>query len=65
MMAKELVTTYTIYAPAPWNTLLPVLLSASAIATTLLMARLLYLIRPAAQPFGLAPATGRGLFGLG
>lgn len=58
MFAKELVNSYTFYAPEPWNTLLPILLSASAVATSLLMARLLYLIRPAAQPFGLTPTAG-------
>jgi formate hydrogenlyase subunit 3/multisubunit Na+/H+ antiporter MnhD subunit len=58
MLAKDLVKTYSLYAPTPWNSLLPILLSASAVATALLMARLLYLIRPAAQPFGLAPVVG-------
>ncbi len=58
MLAKELVNAYTLYAPEPWSSLLPVLLSVSAMATALLMARLLYLMRPAAQPFGLPPTTG-------
>jgi len=58
MYAKLLLKTQTLYAPTPWDSLLPVLLSASAFATALLMARLLYLIRPAAQPSGVPPVSG-------
>jgi len=58
MLAKSLIKTYALYAPAPWDVLLPLLLSASAIATALLMARLLYLLRPAGQPIGLVPVAG-------
>ena len=58
MLAKNLIKTYTLYVPAPWNELLLVLLSASTIATALLMARLLYLLRPAAKPFGSVPVAG-------
>ncbi len=57
MLAKNLIKTYTIHAPAPWDSLLPLLLSASAVTTALLMARLLYLLRPAARPLGLAPVA--------
>ncbi len=61
MLAKQLVKTHTAYAPAPWDMLLPFLLSASALATALLMARLLYLMRPdAGSP---TPAPGAGLIG--
>ncbi len=58
MLAKDLVKSYSLYAPAPWDTLLPLLLSGSAVATALLMARLLYLLRPSAQPYGSAPLIG-------
>jgi len=58
MLAKHLIKTYSTSAPAPWDSLLPVLLSACAVATALLMARLLYLLRPAAQPFGSPPVAG-------
>jgi formate hydrogenlyase subunit 3/multisubunit Na+/H+ antiporter MnhD subunit len=58
MLAKGLIKTYALYAPVPWDGLLPVLLSASAVATALLMARLLYLLRPAGQPVGLVPMAG-------
>ncbi|MCF6346563.1 MAG: hypothetical protein L3J00_08885 [Thiomicrorhabdus sp.] len=58
MLAKNLVNSSVLYAPAPWSSFLPVLLSASAVATALLMARFLYLTRPAAKPFGLVPVTG-------
>lgn len=58
MYAKLLLKTQTLYAPTPWDSLLPVLLSASAFATALLMARLLYLVRPVARPSGAAPIPG-------
>ena len=56
MLAKELIKTYASYAPLPWSALLLVLLSASTLATALLMVRLLYLLRPAAQSLREAPA---------
>jgi formate hydrogenlyase subunit 3/multisubunit Na+/H+ antiporter MnhD subunit len=58
MLAKQLVKTHTLNAPAPWDALLPLLLSVSALATALLMARLLYLLRPAARSSAPAPARG-------
>ncbi|CAA6809187.1 MAG: Formate hydrogenlyase subunit 3/multisubunit Na+/H+ antiporter MnhD subunit [uncultured Sulfurovum sp.] len=58
MLAKDLVKSYTLYVPAPWDTLLPLLLSGSALATALLMARLLYLLRPSAEPYGSKPSIG-------
>ena len=58
MLAKDLVKSYSLYAPAPWDTLLPLLLSGSAVATALLMARLLYLVRPSAEPYGAVPLIG-------
>jgi hydrogenase-4 component B len=58
MFAKQLIKTHTLHAPAPWDALLPLLLSISALATALLMARLLYLLRPAARSPATAPATG-------
>ena len=58
MLAKNLINSYASYATTPWNTLLPVLLSISTVATALLMARLLYLTRPAAKPFGFVPVVG-------
>ncbi|WP_372880576.1 complex I subunit 5 family protein [Psychromonas sp.] len=58
MLVKHLVKAYTFYAPTPWNTLLLMLLLASTVATSLLMVRLLYLLRPSANPMGLAPAAG-------
>ena len=58
MLAKDLLKNYALYAPAPWDTLLPFLLSGSALATALLMARLLYLVRPSAKPYGEEPSMG-------
>jgi hydrogenase-4 component B len=58
MLAKQLLKTNTLYAPLPWDSLLPLLLSISSLATALLMARLLYLVRPVAQPSRLAPSVG-------
>ena len=58
MFAKLLLKTNALYAPSPWDFLLPLLLTASAVATALLMVRLLYLTRPAAQPSNLAPVAG-------
>ena len=58
MFAKDLVKSYSLYAPAPWDTLLPLLLSGSAVATALLMARFLYLVRPSAKPYGAVPLIG-------
>ena len=58
MYAKLLLKTQTLYAPTPWDSLLPVLLSASAFATALLMARLLYLVRPIARPSDVTPVAG-------
>ena len=55
MLAKQLLKTTTLYAPLPWDSLLPLLLSLSAFTTALLMVRLLYLVRPDAQPLGVAP----------
>ncbi|GJL72755.1 MAG: hypothetical protein NMNS01_19540 [Nitrosomonas sp.] len=59
MLAKYLLKTTTLYAPLPWDSLLPPLLSLSAFITALLMVRLLYLVRPDAQPSGVAPAAGQ------
>ncbi|MCC6924016.1 MAG: NADH dehydrogenase [Nitrosomonas sp.] len=58
MLAKQLIKSHTLYAPAPWDALLPLLLSVSALATALLMARLLYLLRPAARSSAAAPVAG-------
>lgn len=58
LLAKQLLKTTTHYAPLPWDSLLPVCLSFSALATALLMMRLLYLVRPAAQPLGVTPVSG-------
>ena len=58
MLAKQLLKTTAQYAPLPWDSWLPLLLSLSALATALLMARLLYLVRPAAQPMGVSPVAG-------
>jgi len=58
MLAKDLVKSYSLHASAHWDTLLPLLLSGSALATALLMARLLYLVRPSADPYGSEPSTG-------
>lgn len=58
MLAKQLLKTTTLYAPLPWDSLLPLLLSFSAFTTALLMVRLLYLVRPDAQPSGVTPAAG-------
>lgn len=58
MLAKQLVKASAISAPVPWDALLPFLLSVSALATSLLMARLLYLVRPAAKSSAPAPAMG-------
>ena len=49
MFAKLLLKANTLHAPTPWDQLLPLLLSASSFATALLMARLLYLLRPVAS----------------
>nr|MBA2483295.1 hypothetical protein [Nitrosomonas sp.] len=57
MLAKQLFKTNALYAPLPWDSLLPLLLSISALATALLMARLLYLVRPAASPIGVSPVA--------
>lgn len=46
MFAKLLLKANILHAPTPWDMLLPSLLTASSIATALLMARLLYLLRP-------------------
>ncbi|MDP1557539.1 MAG: proton-conducting transporter membrane subunit [Nitrosomonas sp.] len=59
MLAKQLLKTHTHDAPLPWDSLLPLLLSISALATALLMLRLLYLVRPAvAAAPDLTPAVG-------
>lgn len=58
LLAKQLLKTTTHYAPLPWGSLLPLCLSLSALATALLMMRLLYLVRPAAQPLGVTPVAG-------
>lgn len=58
MLAKQLIKSHTLYAPAPWDALLPSLLSVSALATALLMARLLYLLRPAARSSAATPIAG-------
>lgn len=49
MYAKLLLNGQAVQAPVPWDALLPLLLSLSAFASSLLMARLLYLVRPAVQ----------------
>ncbi|SER02791.1 Formate hydrogenlyase subunit 3/Multisubunit Na+/H+ antiporter, MnhD subunit [Nitrosomonas sp. Nm51] len=58
MLAKQFVKVNAVYAAAPWDSLLPLLLSVSALATALLMARLLYLCRPAAALSVSLPAAG-------
>lgn len=58
MLAKQLVKTHMLHAPAPWDALLPHLLSISALATALLMARLLYLLMPVARSSASAPVAG-------
>lgn len=58
MLAKQLVKAGAVYASGPWDALLPFLLSVSALATSLLMARLLYLVRPAAGSSVTAPVAG-------
>jgi len=58
VIAKHLAKSYALHSPAPWETLLPLLLSISAVATALLMARLLYLLRPSAKPYGSIPTYG-------
>lgn len=58
MLAKQLFKNNALYAPLPWDSLLPILLSVSALATAMLMARLLYLVRPAAAPIGVSPVAG-------
>jgi len=58
MLAKQLIKAHTLNAPAPWDALLPLLLSVSALATALLMARLLYLLRPVARSSAPAPVVG-------
>ena len=59
MLAKQLLKTTMPYAPLPWDSLLPPLLSLSAFTTALLMVRLLYLVRPDAQLLGVVPAAGQ------
>lgn len=46
MVAKVLLKAQFLEAPAPWTSWLPSLLTVSSLATALLMARLLYLVRP-------------------
>mgnify|MGYP005664201371 CR=1 FL=1 len=58
VIAKHLAKSYALHAPVPWETLLPLLLSISTVATALLMARLLYLLRPATEPKGSIPKFG-------
>ncbi len=60
MLAKQLVKTHMQHAPTPWDALLPLMLSISALATALLMARLLYLLRPTAVRLSI-PASVTGL----
>jgi len=55
MLAKYFVKNYTLNTPAPWDALLPLLLTGSSLATALLMAKFLYLLRPSAQPYGSEP----------
>lgn len=57
MVAKLGLKAQAAHAAAPWDSLLPLALGASTVATALLMARLLYLTRPAAEPAGAAPAA--------
>jgi len=52
MVAKYMVKSYTIYLMAPWSGIVATLLVIGAINTTLLMIRLLYLVRPTSSPFG-------------
>ncbi|QOP42988.1 hypothetical protein FJR45_03085 [Sulfurimonas sediminis] len=52
MVAKYLVKDYINYFPTPWSTLLGMLLFVGTLGTTLLMIRLLYLVRPSSTPFG-------------
>ncbi len=52
MVAKYLVKDYINYFPTPWSTLLGGLLFVGTLGTTLLMIRLLYLVRPLSTPFG-------------
>ncbi|MEN4046181.1 proton-conducting transporter membrane subunit [Sulfurimonas sp. NWX367] len=54
MTAKFLLKSYTAYFAAPWSSMLSVLLVIGTVNTTLLMIRLLYLVRPAAAPFGVS-----------
>jgi hydrogenase-4 component B len=58
VIAKHLAKSYALYSPAPWETLLPLLLPISTVATALLMARLLYLLRPSTKPYGSTPVSG-------
>lgn len=58
MYAKLFAKSALTYAPESLASVLPVLLVASSVATALLMARFLYLLRPAAAPYGNAPTAG-------
>jgi formate hydrogenlyase subunit 3/multisubunit Na+/H+ antiporter MnhD subunit len=50
MLTMALVKTQAASAPAPWNTLIPAGLIITSLLSSLLMVRLLYLIRPATGP---------------
>ena len=58
MFAKLLLKENILHAPTPWDTLLPMLLTASSVATALLMARLLYLLRPTIHSLVAIPNAG-------
>lgn len=58
MYAKLLVKTYAVYAPATLAPILPMLLTAGSVATALMMARFLYLLRPSSAPYGKVPQAG-------
>ncbi|UCN00870.1 hypothetical protein LCX93_02850 [Sulfurimonas sp. SWIR-19] len=53
MAAKYMVKDYISYFATPWSTLLGMLLFVGTLGTTLLMIRLLYLVRPSSTPFGI------------
>ena len=58
MFAKLLLKDNILLAPTPWDELLPMLLSASSFTTALLMARLLYLLRPTVHSPAAIPNAG-------
>ncbi|MEJ2467499.1 MAG: proton-conducting transporter membrane subunit [Campylobacterales bacterium] len=58
MYAKLLAKSASAYAPEALAPLLPLLLSASTVATALMMTRFLYLLRPASAAYGSPPMPG-------